>query len=114
MKYLLQIYGNITRDDFASMSDEERKALYAEWGALRQIPGLTPGVGMDDPGTATTVRVENGETLTTDGPFPATKEALGGYFVLEADDLDAAIDVATRIPTARRGGAIEIRPVVES
>jgi hypothetical protein len=114
MKYLLQIYGNITREQFAGMSEDEQRALYADWGAIQQIPGLTPGVGMDDPSTATTVRVEDGETLTTDGPFPATKEALGGYFVLEADDLDAAIEVAARVPTARMGGAIEIRPVVES
>jgi hypothetical protein len=68
---------------------------------------------MDDPETSTTVRVENGETLTTDGPFVDTKEALGGYLFLEADDLDAAIELATRIPAARLGGAIEVRPVVE-
>jgi hypothetical protein len=113
MKYLLQIYGNITREQFAEMSEDEQKELYAGWGAIRETPGLTPGVEMDDPATATTVRVDDGQTLTTDGPFPATKEALGGYFVLEADDLDAAIEVAARIPTVRKGGAIEIRPVVE-
>ncbi len=66
-----------------------------------------------EPDTATTVRVEDGETLTTDGPFVATKEALGGYLVFEADDLDAAIELAARIPAARLGGAIEVRPVVE-
>ena len=62
---------------------------------------------------ATTVRVESGETLTTDGPFVAVKEALGGYLFYEADDLDAAIDLASRIPAARLGGAIEIRPLKE-
>ena len=62
------------------------------------------------PETATTVRVEDGEVLTTDGPFVAIKEALGGYFVFEADDLDAAIEMASRVPSARLGGAIEIRP----
>jgi hypothetical protein len=59
------------------------------------------------------VRVENGTTLTTDGPFVAVKEALGGYFLLEADDLDAAIELAARVPAARLGGAVEVRPIVE-
>ena len=63
--------------------------------------------------TATTVRVEDGKTLTTDGPFVETKEALGGYYIFEADDLDAAIELAARIPAARMGGAVEIRPSVE-
>jgi hypothetical protein len=62
------------------------------------------------PENATTVRVQDGKTLTTDGPFVEIKEAVGGYAVLEADDLDAAIELASRIPTARLGGAIEIRP----
>ena len=68
---------------------------------------------MSEPDTATTVRVENGETLTTDGPFVDTKEALGGYLFFEADDLDAAIELAAKIPAARLGGAIEVRPIVE-
>ena len=59
------------------------------------------------------MRVEKGETLTTDGPFVAVKEAIGGYLVLEADDLDAAIELAARIPAARLGGAIEVRPIAE-
>ncbi len=66
---------------------------------------------MQPPETATTVRVEDGETLTTDGPFVAVKEALGGYFLFEADDLDAAIELAARMPAARMGGAVEVRPV---
>ena len=113
MKYLLQIYGNVTREQVEAMSDEDKRRLYAEWGELNRTPGMTPGVQMDDPATATTVRVEDGRTLTTDGPFVETKEALGGYFVVEAEDLDAAIEVASRVPTARRGGAVEVRPVVE-
>jgi hypothetical protein len=68
---------------------------------------------MQPPETATTVRVEAGRTLTTDGPFAELKEAIGGYFILEADDLDAAIAIAGRVPAARLGGAIEIRPVKE-
>ncbi len=114
MKYLLQIYGNITREEFAAMPAEEQRALWGEWSAVNQAPGVTPGIGMADPATATTVRVRDGATLTTDGPFPETKDALGGYLVLEAEDLDAAIAFAATIPTARMGGAIEVRPVVES
>jgi hypothetical protein len=68
---------------------------------------------MDEPSTATTVRVEDGRTLTTDGPFVDTKEALGGYLLFEADDLDAAIALAATIPAARMGGAIEVRPIAE-
>ena len=68
---------------------------------------------LDDPASATTIRVENGQTLVTDGPFAQTKEALGGWLLYEADDLDAAIELASRIPTARMGGAIEVRPVVQ-
>ena len=70
-----------------------------------------PGLGLQPPETATTVRVQYGRTLTTDGPYVETKEALDGYFLLEADDLDAAIEVASRVPAARLGGAIEVRPV---
>ena len=113
MKYLMQIYGNDTREDVHALDAEQQKALYAAWGALNQTPGMTPGAEMDAPATATTVRVEDGETLITDGPFIDVKEALGGYFILEADDLDAAIAVAAKVPTAGRGGAIEIRPLVE-
>jgi hypothetical protein len=68
---------------------------------------------MDDPSMATTVRVQDGKTLTTDGPFVEMKEALGGYMFYEADDIDAAIELAARIPAARMGGAIEVRPIVE-
>jgi hypothetical protein len=74
---------------------------------------VTSGLQLQPPETATTVRVQDGKTLTTDGPFAETKEALGGYFVFEADDLDAAIELASRVPAARMGGAVEVRPVVE-
>jgi len=68
---------------------------------------------MDAPEVATTVRVEDGKTLTTDGPFVEIKESIGGYFLYEADDLDAAIELAARVPAARLGGAVEVRPIVE-
>jgi hypothetical protein len=114
MKYVVLIYQGSTplpgSDTWNALSEEEQKQVYADYGALNQNPGVTPGVPMGLPENATTVRVEGGKALTTDGPFVGMKEAVGGYFVLEADDLDAAIEVAARIPAARLGGAIEIRP----
>ena len=118
MKYLMLIHQGDTPtpnspEDWARLSEEEQRQVYADYQAINQTPGVTPGVGMQPPETATTVRVEDGRTLTTDGPFVTVKEALGGYFVFEADDLDAAIELAARIPAARMGGAIEVRPIVE-
>jgi hypothetical protein len=117
MKYMLLIHqgttplpGSAAWDD---LTDEQKQAVYAAYQSLNQTPGVTPGLQMQPPETATTVRVQDGKALTTDGPFVETKEALGGYLFFEADDLDAAIDVAARIPAASMGGAIEIRPIVE-
>jgi hypothetical protein len=100
-------------DAWARLSLDEQNAVYAAYKALNENPGVTPGVQMQDPGTATTVRVQDGKTLTTDGPFAELKEAIGGYLFFEADDLDAAIQLASQIPAASMGGAIEIRPIVE-
>jgi hypothetical protein len=97
---------------WSRLSEDEQKAVYADYKAISETPGVTPGVQMQDPETATTVRVEDGNTLTTDGPFVAIKEALGGYLFYDADDLDTAIELAARIPAARMGGAVEVRPVV--
>ena len=94
-----------------AVAEEEQKRIPADYQAINQTPGVTPGVWMQPPELATTVRVQDGKTLTTDGPFVAVKEALGGYFVFEADDLDAAIELASRDPAARLGGAVEIRPL---
>jgi hypothetical protein len=95
------------------LSDEEKGAVYASYKALNETAGVTPGMQMQPPETATTVRVKDGETITTDGPFVEIKEAVGGYLHFEADDLDAAIELAAKIPAARMGGAIEVRPIVE-
>src|SRR5213596_1177127 len=100
-------------DEWATLSDDEQKAVYADYQAINQTPGVTPGLGLVAPETATTVRVQDGKTLTTDGPFVEIKEAIGGYLTFEADDLDAAIELASRIPAARLGGAVEVRPIVE-
>ena len=117
MKYVMLIYQGTSAlpdsEAWAALSEDEQKQVYADYGAINETPGVTPGLQMENPETATTVRVEDGKTLTTDGPFVATKEALGGYLVFEADDLDAAIELAARIPAARLGGAVEVRPIVE-
>ena len=118
MKYMLLIHQGSAPtprdpDAWARLSEDEQKAVYSDYMAINQTPGVSPGVEMQPPETATTVRVEDGRTLTTDGPFVAVKEALGGYFFLEADDLDAAIELASRVPAARMGGAVEVRPIVE-
>jgi hypothetical protein len=96
---------------WANVPEDEQKQVYADYQAINQTPGVTPGNQLAPAETATTVRVEDGKTLTTDGPFVAVKEALAGYLVYEADDLDAAIGLAARIPAARMGGAIEVRPL---
>ena len=118
MKYMLLIHQGTTPtpqtpEAWARLSSDEQQAVFAAYKALNETPGLTPGVQMQPPETATTVRVHDGKTLTTDGPFVEIKEAIGGYFFFEADDLDAAIDVASRVPAASRGGAVEVRPLVE-
>jgi hypothetical protein len=118
MKYILLIHQGdaptpYSPEDWAKLSESEQQAVYADYQAVNQTPGVTAGVQMQPPETATTVRVEDGRTLTTDGPFVEIKEAIGGYLLLEADDLDAAIEIAARIPAARLGGAIEVRPLVE-
>jgi hypothetical protein len=106
MKFMLLIYGNYTRDEVAALGQDEQKELYAAWGAIRRAPGLTTGGELAAPTEAKTVR----GTLTTDGPFPETKEALGGFFFLEADDIDAAAELAGRIPLPPHG-AVEVRPL---
>jgi hypothetical protein len=118
MKYMLLIHQGTTplpgSQEWERLSDDERGAVYADYKAINETPGVTPAdVQMQPPETASTVRVQDGRTLTTDGPFVETKEALGGYLFFEADDLDTAIALAARIPAARMGGAIEVRPLVE-
>jgi hypothetical protein len=118
MKYMLLIHTGSAatpRDPDASknLSEDEQKAVYAEYMAISQDPRVTSGEQLQPPETATTVRVDDGNTLTTDGPFVEIKEAIGGYFLLEADDLDAAIELASRVPAARMGGAVEVRPIAE-
>jgi hypothetical protein len=111
MKYLLQIYP--ATDEFEQLSEDEQNAVVGEYLAISQSAAVIGGNQLQPVETATTVRVQDGQTLLTDGPFVEAKEHLGGYFVVDADDLDAALEIAERIPAARMGGAVEVRPLVE-
>jgi hypothetical protein len=110
MQYIMLIYQGAALERQSALPEEEQKQVYADYQGINQTPGVTPAPPMGLPENATTVRVEGGKILTTDGPFAGMKEAVGGLFILEADDLDAAIEVAARVPAARYGGAVEIRP----
>src|SRR5262245_7763687 len=111
MRYLLQIYPATA--EFEGLSADEQEAIVGEYLAVGQSPGVIAGDQLQPVETATTVRVQDGETLLTDGPFVDAKEHLGGYYLVEADDLDAALEIAARIPAARMGGAVEVRPLVK-
>jgi hypothetical protein len=115
MKYMLLIHQGSTplpgSEEWNALSEEQKGAVFAAYKGINENPGVTPGQQLQPPETATTVRVQDGRTLTTDGPFVEIKEAIGGYFLLEADDLDAAIEVAAQVPAASMGGAVEVRPI---
>ena len=113
MNYLLQIYPPYTREEFEQLPADEQHAIQEEYLAILKSPEVVGGEQLQPVETATTVRVQNGETLLTDGPFIDAKEHLGGYCLVEADDLDVVLDLAARIPAARMGGAVEVRPLVE-
>ncbi len=112
MKYILLIKTG-SAEAWNAMSEAEQQAVSAEYYALSEEPGMLGGAQLQPAETATTVKVENGQTIATDGPFVEAKEALGGYYLYEGDNLDTALDIAARIPAARLGGAIEVRPLVE-
>jgi hypothetical protein len=112
MKYLLQIYPGAAREAAERLSAEEQQAIVDEYLAIGRSPEVVGGDRLQPVETATTVRVANGEVLLTDGPFVDAKEHLGGYCLVEADDLDVALAIAARIPAARLGGAVEVRPLV--
>jgi hypothetical protein len=114
MQYVLLIFQGTTPlptdpEAWATLSEAEQKAIYRDYGALNETPGVTPGLPLGLPEDATTVQVNEGKTETREGPY--LSEGAGGYLVIEADDLEGAIDLASRVPAARHGGAIEIRPV---
>jgi hypothetical protein len=115
MQYALLIYAS--EQEWASQTEEESQAQFQEYMAFTKDivdRGLYKGgEALQPTATATTVRVRDGETLTTDGPFAETKEQLGGFYLVEAKDLDEAIEIAARIPDVRRG-SIEVRPIMET
>jgi hypothetical protein len=118
MKYMMLIHQGTTptpndQEAWGKLSQQEQGAVFTAYKAVNETPGVTPGLRLQPPETATTVRVQDGKTLTTDGPFVELKEALGGYFIFEADNLDAAIELASKVPAASMGGGIEIRPIQE-
>jgi hypothetical protein len=111
MQYALLIYEN--PGAYEALADDERKAITDEYWALREEPGIVGGAGLQPADTATTVRQDDGQTLVTDGPFADTKEVFAGYYMVEADDLDGALALATKVPAVRLGGWVEVRPVRE-
>ena len=111
MKYALLIHD--VPGAWEDLSDDERTAVMGEYLAITNHPGIVGGEQLHGVETATTVRVSDAVTVTSDGPFADTEEFFGGVYLLRADDLDAAIGLASRIPAARMGGSVEIRPVVE-
>ncbi len=111
MKYALLIYD--LPDTYDKLPDDQREGVFGEYFAISEEPSVVGGEQLQPVETATTVRVKDGEALTTDGPFADTKEILGGFFMVEADDIDAALELAARIPAARLNGSVEVRPVVE-
>jgi hypothetical protein len=126
MKYMLLIYqGDAPRPGregekneqavaaWESLSEDEQKRVFGEYQAINETPGVSPGVQLHPPAAAKTVRGQGGKTFTTDGPFAETKEALGGYLIFEADDIESALELAARIPSTPMGGAVEVRPIVE-
>jgi len=113
MQYLLMIYRN--EAELGKMGPADRKQMTAEYGAytqsIIQSGHFKAGDGLQPASTATTVRVREGKTLTTDGPFAETREQFAGYYLVEAKDLDTALGIAARIPGAKTG-SVEIRPVM--
>ena len=109
MKYLTLIYGDAAA--WEALSEEEQQKVSERYMALSREAAVADGAELQDSDTATTVRVRDGETLTTDGPFAETKEQLGGYYIVESESVDEAIAWATKIPGARLG-SIEVRPVM--
>lgn len=114
MQYLLLIYQN--EAEMEAAGEAATKQMHNEYGtftqSIIQAGHFKAGDALKRTSTATTVRVRNGKTMTTDGPFAETREQLGGFFMVEAKNLDEAIDIAGRVPGARKG-TVEIRPVVE-
>jgi len=110
MQYALLIYSRPGATE--ALGDDEQEAVHRQYLELRELPGMLGGAALHPVETATTVRVLDDAVLITDGPFADTKEIFAGFYLVEADDLDQATEIAARIPAVRLGGSVEIRPVV--
>jgi hypothetical protein len=110
MQYALLIYRR--PDDYDGLSDAERTSVSREYYALRDDPRVVGGAALHPVENATTLRSSGDQTIITDGPFADTKEVFGGYYVFDVDNVDAALEIAERIPAIRLGGSVEVRPVV--
>jgi hypothetical protein len=111
MKYALLIYTK--PGAWEELSEAEQQASHAEYMAITEEPEVVGGEQLHPVESATTIRVNGGDMLTTDGPFAETKEILAGFYLVDAPDLDAAVRIAQRIPAAHQRGSVEVRPVVE-
>src|SRR4029453_14184852 len=109
MQYALLIYSRPGAQD--GHTDEQRQAVTAEYLAIADDPRMVGSAHLKPAESATPARVPDGRTLITDGPFADTKEVFAGFYLIEADDIEAALEVAERIPASRLGGAIEVRPL---
>jgi len=109
VRYALLVYNK--PDAHEGMTDQQIQATVEEYESLRELPGFVDATRLKDVATATTVRMTEGRMLVTDGPFADTKEWFGGLFVVDAANLDIALEIAARIPAVRLGGSIEVRPV---
>jgi len=111
MQYVLLIYDDPKQ--WENIAPAQMESIYGEYMAVSQLPNTTGGAQLQPTDTARSVRVKDGEALVTDGPFAETKEALGGFYVIEADSPEEAEQIAARVPSARMGGTVEVRPVVQ-
>jgi len=111
MQYVLLIYDDPKQ--WENIAPAQMESIYGEYMAVSQLPNTTGGAQLQPTDTARSVRVKDGEAMITDGPFAETKEALGGFYVIEADSLEEAEQIAARVPSARMGGTVEVRPVVQ-
>ena len=111
MKYALLVYADPS--SFAALNEEEAAKVSEQYWAVREQAGFIAGEQLQPTHTATTVRVNDGQALVTDGPFADTKEVFGGFYLFEAENLDKAIEVASQVPSTWMGGSVEIRPLVE-
>ena len=112
MKFVMLIYQGTTplpgSDSWKALPEAEQKAIYADYASFNKSPGVTPGLPLGLPSAARTVQVRDGKPRVKEGPHLA--EGVGGFFVLEAETMEAAVALAARVPAARLGGAVEIRP----